>query len=131
MSTALPSTAGVAAGRTTTAGRTRITAGALTQVVSAVTGDALGVPAKRVDVVLSDRAGALDVLARSPMQVVSIATMRETPSALARSGGSLLDRCAVAEQEIRARVETMTGYTIRAVTIRVTGVHVEKERRVR
>ena len=51
--------------------------------------------------------------------------------ALERSGGSIVDRTAVAEDAIRTRVHELTGYEVRQVFVHITGVHVRQEPRVR
>lgn len=112
-------------------GRTRITSRALQRVVAAVAGEALGVDAKDVDTDLTDHDGALDLAVDTPIEVPSISRVREQPRAIERSGGSIVERCADAEQVVRDRVHELTGYGIRRVTIRVTGVRISRERRVR
>ncbi|MFD1721317.1 hypothetical protein [Amnibacterium endophyticum] len=114
-----------------TRGRTRITGPALQRVVAAVAGEALGVDAKDVGTDLTDHGGALDLAVDTPIGVPSISRVREQSKALERSGGSILERCAAAEQTVRDRVHELTGYDIRRVTVRVTGVRITKERRVR
>ena len=128
MSTAVAAAAPVSHG--TARGRTRITNRALQRVTAAVAGDALGVDAKRVDTELTDHDGTLDVAVHAPITVISISRLRSEPRALERSGGSILERCAAAEDLVRDRVQAMTGYEIRRVTIRLTDIHVSREKRV-
>jgi hypothetical protein len=112
-------------------GRTRVTARALQQVAAAVAGDALGVGAKRVDARLTDAGGSLDIVAHAPIRVVSIARLHTDARSLDRTGGSVLDRCAKAEHVIRDRMQALTGYTVRRVTVRITDVEIQQESRVR
>lgn len=112
-------------------GRTRITNRALQRVVAAVAGEALGVDGKDVGTDLTDHDGALDLAVDTPIGVPTIARARQQPDVLQRTGGSIVERCAEAEQTVRDRVHEMTGHEIRRVTIRVTGVSISKERRVR
>jgi hypothetical protein len=117
--------------RGATNGRTRITAHALEQVVSAVAGDALGVAARQVEAKLKDHAGSLDVTAHARIRVISIARLRDDPRSLERWGGSVLSRCARAEHQIRDRLQSLTGYTVHRVTIRLTDLEGHQEARVR
>ena len=117
--------------QSTVRGRTRITSTALQRVVGAVAGDALGVEAKHVDTTLTDHGGTLDLTVHAPITVISIARLQAEPEALERSGGSILDRCAAAEHTIRDRISTMTGYTIRRVTVRLTDIRIQQEKRVK
>lgn len=117
--------------RSASGGRTRITANALKRVVAAVAGDALGVHANRADTRVTDHGAALDVTVHVPISVISISRHRDDPRALARTGGSVMERCAAAETSIRDRVHSLTGYSIRRVTVQLTAVTVQQERRVR
>ena len=117
--------------RRTSGGRTLVTARALEQVVAAVAGEALGVPGAGVHVALTDRGGDLDVVARAPMRVIAIRRLRLEPGALARAGGTVLERCAAAEDRIRSDVHRITGYTVHHVTVHLTDVELRRERRVR
>lgn len=112
-------------------GRTRITARALDRVVTRVTGEAFGAPGESVGVDLIDHGGELDLLVRTAISVVSIDRARSDSRAVDRMGGSVLERCTAAEEEIRDRVKQITGNEVRRVTVRLTGVHITKEKRVR
>ena len=112
-------------------GTTRLTAKALTRLVSAVAGDALGVDAGSVSVDLDDHNGKLALRLRTPVRVPSLARIREQPGALERSGGPLLERVDTAKTTIRDRVQSLTGSHVGLVTIRVTGLNIKAEERVR
>ncbi|MBF4550953.1 hypothetical protein [Pseudoclavibacter sp. VKM Ac-2888] len=112
-------------------GTTRLTAKALTRVASAVAGDALGVDAGNVNVDLDDHNGKLALRVRTPIRVPSLARIREQPNALARSGGPLLERVENAKTTIRDRVQSLTGSHVDQVTVRVTGLDIKPEERVR
>jgi uncharacterized alkaline shock family protein YloU len=112
-------------------GRTRITSKALNRVVSAVTADALGVDAGHVGVELADRTGALALVVTTPIRVVSLDRVRSDSSVVMRSGGSILDRADRAQAIIRDRVTTLTGSEIARVTVKVSGVTIQPEERVK
>ena len=112
-------------------GRTRITARALDRIVTRVTGEAFGAPGESVGVDLVDHGGALDLTVRTAISVVSIDRARGDSRAVDRMGGSVLQRCASAEDETRTRVKQITGNEVGRVTVRLTGVHITREKRVR
>lgn len=112
-------------------GRTRITNKSLKRVVSAVTADALGVDAGGVAVELSDQKGALAVSVTTSIRVVSIDQVHGEPSIVARNGGSIMERTSRAQETIRDRVNSLTGYTIGRVTVRVSSLDIQPEERVR
>jgi uncharacterized alkaline shock family protein YloU len=112
-------------------GRTRITSKALNRVVSAVTGDALGVDSGRVGVDLADRDGLLGLTVTTPIRVVSLARIESDASVVGRSGGTIIDRSRQAQETIRDRVTEITGSSIDSVTVKVSGVDIQPEERVR
>jgi uncharacterized alkaline shock family protein YloU len=112
-------------------GRTRITSKALNRVVSAVTADALGVDSGRVGVDLADRDGLLGLTVTTPIRVVSLARIESDASVVGRSGGTIVDRSRQAQETIRDRVTEITGSSIDSVTVKVSGVDIQPEERVR
>jgi uncharacterized alkaline shock family protein YloU len=116
--------------RETTLGRTRVTAKALSRVVSAVTAEALDVPAGRVGVELADQRGLLALTVTTPIRVVSLDRVLRERGAVERSGGSIADRAARAQDTIRERVTALTGSVVGRVTVRVSGVDIRAEERV-
>ncbi|MBC7518947.1 MAG: hypothetical protein H7248_08735, partial [Microbacteriaceae bacterium] len=50
---------------------------------------------------------------------------------LVRDGGPLLERAALAQDRILARVSELTGYEIKRVGIRLSDVEIRQERRVK
>ncbi|RFA23348.1 hypothetical protein [Subtercola boreus] len=117
--------------RAPAAGRTRVTAKALNRVIAAVAAEALGVDASSVSIDLADSAGALTVTVRSPLRVVSLGRVQDDRGIVARTGGTLLERAAVAQTEIRRRASDLSGSNISTVTVRLTGIDVQSEKRVR
>ncbi|MGD8169882.1 hypothetical protein ACEXOS_021935 [Herbiconiux sp. P16] len=112
-------------------GRTRITSKALSRIVSAVTAEALDVTASRVGVELADQRGLLTLVVTTPIRVVSLDRVLRERGAVDRTGGSILDRTARAQETIRDRVGTLTGSAIGRVTVRVSGVDIQPGERVR
>ena len=110
-------------------GRNRITTKALNRVVAAVTADALGVKASRVGVELADENGILVLTVTTPIRVVSLGRVRD--GAVARSGGSVVERAARAQETIRDRVNEITGSAVGRVTVRLSGADIQEEERVR
>ena len=106
-----------------TRGRTTITSRAVRRVVSAVTADALEVPASDVTVTLTDAGGKLTVEARTPIRVPALSDrpVRE---------GSLVERLTRAQTEVRERVLGLTGSTVGRVDLRITGARIQERRRV-
>jgi hypothetical protein len=111
-------------------GRTRITARALNRLVAAVAAEALGVSARAVSVDLTDSAGKLAVTVRSPLRVASLARVQDDRALVERTGGTLLERAAAAQQQIRARASALSGSSIDTVTVRLTGVDIQEGKRV-
>ncbi|GAA4192556.1 hypothetical protein GCM10022288_24970 [Gryllotalpicola kribbensis] len=129
----MSSTAAVPAmGQATTPGRGRTTVAprALDRMVSAVTADTFGVTAHAVHVELSDRDGLLALHVRTPIQVVSLKGVKQKPGLVEGSGGTLLQRASHAQQTIRERVTALTGAEIAHVSVELTGIEIQAERRV-
>jgi hypothetical protein len=114
-----------------TGGRTVVSARAIEKVVRAVTADQFGVGVRGVSAELTDEAGRLDLAVRTPIRVVPIRRLHEDPSAVERSGGSVVDRAARSEQAIVEQVGAITGSTVSRVALRLTGAEIKQERRVR
>ena len=112
-------------------GRTRITIKALNRVASAVTAEALGVDADHVDVDFADREGTLALTVNTPIRVVSLARVEAEKSVVQRTGGSIVDRITQAQETIRDQVSALTGSRIGHVTVRITGVNIRSEGRVK
>ncbi|NYD68718.1 hypothetical protein [Agromyces atrinae] len=112
-------------------GRNRVTAKALTRVVAAVTADALGVKASRVGVGLSDDKGLLVLTVTTPIRVASLTRVHAAPGVVERSGGTIVDRAARAQETIRERVSALTGSQIARVTVKLSAADIQEEERVR
>jgi len=112
-------------------GRTRITPRALDRIVSQVTSEELGVSVRSVGVELNDEGGSLTLSVRAPVRAEPLVRVVDDPSAVARNGGSIVDRAASARSSIRSRVRSLTGSDISRVMLRLTGVEVAPIRRVR
>lgn len=112
-------------------GRTRIAPRALDRVVSAVAADALRVPARHVGVHLDDDAGNLSLRVTTPIGVPTLPRVMDEPNVLDRDGGSVLDRAKNAQEQIRNRVQQLTGSSIARVIVQISGIHIRQERRVR
>lgn len=112
-------------------GRTRIATKALSRVAAAVTADALGVEAGKVGVQLADEKGLLVLTVSTPIRVVSLHRVHAGADVIDRSGGSIVDRAARAQETIRDRVSELTGSVIGRVTVRLSTVDIQNEERVR
>ncbi|RFA10911.1 hypothetical protein B7R54_18130 [Subtercola boreus] len=113
-----------------TLGHTRVTARALDRLIAAVAADALGVDARTVSIDLADSSGRLAVTVRSPLGVVPLTRVTAEPGIVARTGGSLLERAASAQKQIRIRGTELSGSDISTVTVRLTGIDLQREGRV-
>jgi hypothetical protein len=111
-------------------GRTTLTPRALDRLVCAVTADTLRVPARAVHVDLSDRNGLLALQIRTPIRVVSLDRVQQSRASIERSGGTIIQRAADAQTTIRERVTDLTGTEIAHVSVWLTGIETEEERRV-
>lgn len=114
-----------------TRGRTRITQRALTRVVAAVAADVLRVDVRRVTISLADDRGSLVLVVSAPIRLMSLRRVEREPDALARTGGTVIERGARAQDEIRDRVRRLTGSQIARVTVRLTAAEIREEERVR
>ena len=112
-------------------GRTKIAPRALDRVVSAVTADALGVTASRVGVALNDDNGSLSLTVSTPIRVPSLTRVESEPGVVDRQGGPLLERAKKAQEEIRTRVQQITGSDVARVIVKITSLDIQEERRVR
>lgn len=112
-------------------GRTRIAARALERIAGAVAADALGGDRRRTSVALADHEGSLDIAIDAAVRTVSLARAAEEPGAVDRSGGPLLGRAEAAGSTVRDRVHELTGRSVQRVSVHITGVQVQQERRVR
>ena len=113
----------------TNRGRTRIVPRALRRIVGIVTAESLGVASNEVSVELADDHGMLALTISTPIRVVSLQRITREPAL--RTGGTILARSAASQTEIRRRVGELTGADIGRVTVRLTGVDLTPERRVR
>ena len=104
---------------------------ALRQLVGMVTAESLGVKPNEVTVELGDDHGRLAVTISTSIRVVSLQRVTREPALIARTGGTILARSAASQTEIRRRVSELTGADIGRVTVRLTGVNITAERRVR
>jgi uncharacterized alkaline shock family protein YloU len=112
-------------------GRTTVSLRALERVVSAVTADTFGVTARVVHVNLSDRNGLLALRIRTPTWVASIDHVKRDSAVVEASGGTLIQRTINAQTTIRERVTELSGAQIAHVTVQLTGINPQEERRVR
>ncbi|ASD23706.1 hypothetical protein B7495_17535 [Cryobacterium sp. LW097] len=97
-------------------GANRITARAMTRLVSAVAADALAVQPSQVKVDVADAAGRLDLTVRTPLRLLPL-DRGETDTSV----DDALDRTERAQHDIRGTVATLTGADIAGVTVRLTG----------
>lgn len=114
-----------------TGGRTRIAPRALDRLASAVTADAFGSDPKKTSVELTDDGGSLSLTVECPVRVPSLDRVAADDTLVDKTGGTVLDRAAAAQKVIQSRVSELTGYQISRVSIRLTGVDLTPERRVR
>jgi uncharacterized alkaline shock family protein YloU len=112
-------------------GRTTVSSRALERVVSAVTADTFGVTARAVHVDLTDRNGLLALQIRTPTWVASLDRVKREPAVVEASGGTLIQRTINAQTTIRERVTELSGAQIAHVTVQLTGINTQEERRVR
>ncbi|MGA1811102.1 hypothetical protein VH571_01815 [Frondihabitans sp. 4ASC-45] len=112
-------------------GRTKIAPRALDRVVSAVTADALGVESYKVSVNLDDDDGCLSLTVSTPIRVPSLLQIEDEPGVVDQQGGPLLGRAKTAQEQIRTRVQDLTGSQVARVIIKITGVTIHENRRVR
>lgn len=112
-------------------GRNRVTTRALTRVITAVTAAQLRVAPRQIAVDLEDNGGELSVTVRAPIQLVSPQRVAADPAVVARSGGTVLQRAALAQENIRSDSQLLTGSRIARVTLRLVRAEIGQERRVR
>ena len=116
-------------------GRNRISSKAIRAVVSAITASELGITAKNVDVQLTDDNGGLAIGISAPIAIAALAAVRTGSSRLAVRSTSaqptLIERVTSAQNIIRGRMLDLTGSSVGAVNIRLTGTQIQGEVRVR
>ena len=87
--------------------------------------------ADQVGVELGDDHGMLALTISTSIRVVPLSRIIREPSVIVRTGGTILARSAQSQTEIRRRVGELTGADVGRVTVRLTGIDVQQERRVR
>jgi len=116
-------------------GRNRISSKAIRAVVSAITASELGITAKNVDVQLTDDNGGLAIGISAPIAIAALAAVRTGSSRLAvrstTAQPTLIERVTSAQNIIRGRMLDLTGSSVGAVNIRLTGAQIQGEVRVR
>ena len=117
-------------------GRNRISSKAIRAVVSAITASELGITANKVDVQLSDDNGGLAIGISAPIAIAALASVRTGWSRPAVQGATpaqptLIERVTTAQNIIRGRMLDLTGSSVGAVNIRLTGTQIQGEVRVR
>jgi hypothetical protein len=95
-----------------------------------VTAESLSVPSGQVSVQLRDDHGMLALTISTAIRVVPLARVTREPAVIARTGGTILARSARSQTEIRHRVTELTGAVVGQVTVRLTGIDLQQERRV-
>jgi hypothetical protein len=111
-------------------GRTDITSRALNRVAAAVAADALGISVSEVRIEFADLDGLLGVGVRAPVRIVTLNRVRSSPGIVQRTGGTLIERAAVAQRIIDERVTHLSGRKIAHVTVRLTDANIQDDRRV-
>ena len=104
------------------AGRTAIAPRALELVARGVAADRLAVDVANVSIRLGDTNGLLAVAVTAPV--------RSAPLGSRRTGQGLVTRSEQARADIAYDIARLTGSEVGNVTLRITGVQIEKERRV-
>ncbi|QWT24597.1 hypothetical protein KPL76_04215 [Subtercola sp. PAMC28395] len=115
-------------------GRTRVSSRALDRIVGAVAADALGVETKVVQVRLGDDGGSLAIAVASPIRAVPLVSpgrVAGPSSSRSKPTGTLLQRAEAAQDQIKNRVGELTGSAVGRVEVRLTGVRLENDRRVK
>jgi hypothetical protein len=77
---------------------------------------------------VDDLGGLLALTVRGPIRVPPLGRLR---TGAGPQSGTLLERCSQAQAEIRRRVGELTGASVGSVTVRLTGVELRREGRVR
>ena len=100
-------------------GTNRITARAMTRLVSAVAADALGLRPNQVSVDVADAGGRLDLTVRVPSRALPVEHGHtDAPD------DTVPDPTERAQHDIRGTVTALTGAEIAGVTVRLTGARI-------
>lgn len=113
------------------AGRTRIAPRALISLIGGLAADALHVSRSSVRVGVSDYRGALSIKITAGLPVPPLAAAAREPGAVERVGGTVLERAARTQAEVRQRTQQLTGSAVSRVNVRFSSVHIEQAGRVR
>jgi hypothetical protein len=100
------------------AGRTRVARRALERIALAAAADALGAPARRVAIALTDDDARLHITVTAPIR-------------MPRPEESLLALASNARESIGERVAELTGSVVAPVEVRITGLVGDEARRSR
>lgn len=112
------------------AGRTRIAPKALTSLIGGLAADALRVHRGGVRVAVSDDNGSLSIDITTPIVVAPLARIAKERGLLAQYGGTMLERAAGAQAEVRERTQQLTGSLVSRVNVRFSSMQREQERKV-
>lgn len=102
----------------TTRGHTRIGNRAVSQVMSAIAAEALGVRRRQVSIALTDTAGVVDVTVRAPRRALPGAAADTGTDA--STGDDELARTEHTQERVRSAGGELTGIHVGAVTVRLT-----------
>lgn len=104
----------------TARGRTQIGTRAVSQVVSAIAAEALGVRRRQVSVNLADSAGVVDVTVRAPRRALPGAATETDAATDAAEDAAELARTEHTRAQVRSAAGELTGIRVGAVTVRLT-----------
>ncbi|TFB86325.1 hypothetical protein E3O44_12010 [Cryobacterium algoricola] len=112
-------------------GRTTVSTRALSRLVSAVAADALEVSMVTVGTTITDDRGSLALTVSAPIPILSLTGVARDPLIVPRYGGTILERAEQARQHIHHRAGELTGSVVSRVCVRLTGVVIKVEDRVK
>ncbi|WP_207345572.1 hypothetical protein [Arthrobacter sp. E3] len=101
------------------AGYTRISSGAMHQLVAAIAAEAFNVPLREVNAKLHDEKGQVSVSLAVPL----VLPLDNVGERFGKGGGTVFELADAAKDVMAARIQTLAGTNVGRVNVRLTGIH--------
>ena len=104
------------------AGYTRISSGAMNQLVAAIAAEAFNVPLRELNAKLHDEKGQVSVSLAVPL-VLPLANVGDVGERAGKGGGTVFELAVAAKDVMADRIQTLAGTNVGRVDVRLTGIH--------
>ena len=105
------------------AGYTRISSGAMHQLVAAIAAEVFNVPLREVNAKLHDEKGQVSVSLAVPLVLPLALPFGDAGERAGKGGGTVFELAAAAKDVMAARILTLAATNVGRVDVRLTGIH--------